>query len=158
MATMTSAPAAKDAGGKPDAGEKAPRSKKKLIIVVLVLLLVGAGGYLKFVKAAPAEAAPKPGTVLKLEPITLNLAEGHYLKLTLALQFTAAASAAAEHGDKPDGSRALDAAIAQLSNRKIVELNSAGARAKVKADLMKEIGEAYEHKVMDVYFTEFVMQ
>lgn len=157
MATMTSAPAAKDAGGKAEEGGKAPRSRKKVLIVALVLLLVGAGAYLKLGKAGPADAAPKPGIVLKLEPITLNLAEGHYLKLTLALQFTADAGGGA-HGEKPDGSRALDLAIAQLSNRRIVELNSAGARTKVKAELMRAIGEAYDHDVMDVYFTEFVMQ
>jgi flagellar FliL protein len=87
-----------------------------------------------------------------LDPITLNLADGHFLKLKLSLQATLDAAEA------PDGSKALDIAISEFSNRPLAELASNAARDKAKVELRKKINEAYEGHVMDVYFTEFVMQ
>ena len=171
MATTTPAPPAKDAkdaktgkDGKAAAAEdaKKPKGKKKLMLIVVGVLLVAGLAY-KMVLApkAPADAAPEPGAVLKLDPITLNLTEGHYLKMTLALQFTAKGSAAGgEHGGgaELDGSKALDIAIDQLSNRRIAELNTAKARNLAKDKLEQAIVEAYDHDVMAIDLTEFVMQ
>jgi flagellar protein FliL len=171
MATTTPAAPVKEAGkddknaakdNKDGTGgkEKKPRNKKKLIVIALVVALVGFGGYTKFLKKPGPPGPPEPGVVLALDPITLNLADGHFLKLTLALQFTAAASAGGGHGGgaEPDGSQALDIAIDQLSNKRIAELNSSAARNKAKEKLLHAIEEAYHHEVMDIYFKEFVMQ
>lgn len=154
MATLTEAPVAEDAAGKPK------KSKKKLLIIMLVLVLVGAGAYVMLGKGKkPATpVAPVPGTVLALDSITLNLADGRYLKLGMALQFTVEGSVTGEGGAALDGSQALDLAIAQFSNLPIIALNSSGARMKAKEKLVKAIKKAYDDKVMDVYFTEFVMQ
>lgn len=152
--------------GKKGAKDGTPRSpkpgKKKLIIIGAVLVILAAA-YLFVLKPKPAASGePVPGMVVKLNPLTLNLDDGRYLKLSMALQFTAAASAGGGgHGggaEEPDGSQALDLAIAQLSNRKIAELNTAQARDAVKEKLLAAISEAYHHDVMDLYFTEFVMQ
>ena len=139
-----------------------PGSKKKKLIIIGAVLLVAAAAYMFVLKPKPAASGePEPGMVVKLDPLTLNLDGGHYLKLSMALQFTAAASGGGGHGgggEEPDGSKALDLAIAQLSNRKIAELNTAQAREAAKAKLLTAIEEAYHHEVMDLYFTEFVMQ
>lgn len=161
---------AKDGGGdlagkkgKKGAKDGAPKSKKqgdkkKKLLIIGAVLLVAAAAYMFVLKPKPASGGPPvPGAVVKLDPLTLNLDGGHYLKLSMALQFTANA-AAGESKDGPDGSKALDLAIAQLSNRKIAELNTAAAREAAKKKLLTAIEEAYEHKVMDLYFTEFVMQ
>ncbi|MGC9669198.1 flagellar basal body-associated FliL family protein [Planosporangium sp. 12N6] len=139
------------------AADAAPKkkSKKKLIIIVaavVVLLGGGAGGYFAFFSGPSAPPAPKPGKVVALDAITLNLADGHFLKLKLSLQATMDAT------EEPDGSKALDIAISEFSNRPLAELASNAARDKVKAELRKKINEAYEGHVMDIYFTEFVMQ
>jgi flagellar FliL protein len=155
MATVTQAPPTEETEDGPK------KSKKKLIIIVVLVLALAGGGYFMFLKPkGPAVVPPpEPGAVLKLDPITLNLADGRYLKLGLALQFTVEAGAGGGHGGaEPDGSHALDLAIAQLSNRKITELNSAEAREKAKEELKKAVEKAYHEAVMDVYFTEFVMQ
>jgi flagellar FliL protein len=130
------------------------KSKKKLMLIAVVLLVVLAGGYLKLgKKKSGPPPPPKPGAVAAIDPITVNLAAGHYLKLGLALQATATAK------DAPDGSKALDLAIDEFSNRTVAELSSNAARARYKADLRKKVVAAYEDKsVMDLYFTEFVMQ
>jgi flagellar FliL protein len=168
LATIAPAPVAEDAAGKPKKikkvktkkvkGEK--KSKKKLIIIVLVLVLAGAGAYVMLGKGKKP-AAPLPpvaGTVLALDSVTLNLADGRYLKLGMALQFTKEASVSGAGVPALNGSKALDLAIAQLSDLPIIALNSAAARSKAKATLMKAITKAYDGAVMDVYFTEFVMQ
>jgi flagellar FliL protein len=133
--------------------EEAGGGKKKLIMMVVALLVVGGGGYFMFLKPASAEPpAPEPGEVVTIEPIQINLAAGHYLKLGLGLQLTTAAS----HG--ADGAKALDAAIELFSGRSMNELTNAEKRAKLKKTLMKELEHDYHGDVMDVYFTDFVTQ
>jgi flagellar FliL protein len=131
--------------------------KKKLIMIVLAaVLLLGAagGGYLLFKpKKAEAKPAPTPGIVVVLDAQTINLADGHYLKLKMSLQMTADVGAEAV-----DGSRALDLAIDQYSGVPMAQLFSNGFRVQTKADLLANVEKAYEDKVMAIYFTNFVIQ
>jgi flagellar protein FliL len=162
MATTTLKPP-KEAGaavkddqkkGKKD-GKKAKEggSKKKLVIIaVAALLVVGGGAWFFLLRGPSAPPKPQPGAVLKLDSINVNLADSHYLKLGLALQTTTKASA------DLDGSHALDIAISQLSGRKMEDLAVPAKREKAKATLVTAVSKAYEGEIMDVYFTEFVMQ
>jgi flagellar FliL protein len=133
------------------AAPPAKKSKKKLIIILVAVLVLGGGGYYKFGRKKPP-APPKPGAVVALTSITMNLSGGHFLKFGLALQATAKTK------EPPDGSKALDLAINELSNRSVAELSSNKARDAIKAELKEKVVEAYEGEVMDIYFTEFVMQ
>src|SRR5689334_4246534 len=141
------------------AAEEAPpkTSKKKLIIIVLAAVLLlggGGGGYLLFTpKKAAAKAAPTPGIVVVLDAQTINLADGHYLKLKMSLQMTADAGAEAV-----DGSRVLDLAIDQYSGVPMAQLFSSGYREQTKAELLAKVEKAYENRVMAIYFTTFVIQ
>lgn len=157
-ATMTPPAApAPDKGkgkGKKDkaaAGEKKGGKKKLIVILLVVVLAAGAFYFLKMRGGSAAPEAPKPGAVVKLDPIYINLTEGHYLKLALALQGTTKA------GKELDGSKALDAAINLFSGKSMADLD-AKERNTLKAELVKDLEESYEGEVMDVYFTEFVMQ
>jgi flagellar protein FliL len=133
--------------------------KKKLLMIVAIALIAVAGGagYMMLGggggdKAEAEEAKPEAGPVVALDAITINLTDGHFLKLKLSLQATA------EVHEEPDGSKALDLAIDQFSEYAMGELSSAEGRHKAKDELREHLVEAYEHEVMDVYFTEFVMQ
>jgi len=136
----------------------AKKGKKKLLIMVAGALLAaaGAGGYFMLggsKKEAPAEEPkPEPGVVVALDAVTINLADGHYLKVKLALQATA------EAAEEPDGSKALDLAIDQFTEYEMGELSTTEGRHKAKEKLREGVEEAYEGEIMDVYFTEFVMQ
>lgn len=142
------------------AGEAPKKSRKKLIMIIAiaaVLLGGGAGGYLMFKpSSATAEPAPEPGMVVPLDAITINLADGHFLKLKLSLQATA------DVAEAPDGSKALDIAIDLYSNREMAELMSNAERERSKTELKEKIEAAYtvdkEKEIMDVYFTSFVIQ
>ena len=136
------------------AAEAPTKSRKKLMIIVIAAVLViggGAGAYFMFF-ASKTPAAPKPGVVVALDAVTINLAEGHYLKLAFALQATAKAA------EKPDGSKALDLAIAQYSGMPAAELATDKGRESAKKELLGKIEKAYEDEVMDIYFTQFVTQ
>jgi flagellar FliL protein len=135
----------------PVEGEESKKSKKKLVIIAaLVVVLLGGGGGYFFLNSGTK--APVAGTVVRIDPINVNLAGGHYLKIGLALQ------AIESPAHEPDGAHALDIMIATLSHRTVAELSSNAAREKVKEALLKEIELAYHGDVMDIYFTEFVMQ
>jgi len=146
-------------GGDEAAAEKKGGGKKMLLVGLLggVLLLGGgAGGVWYFTKPAAAEPPPVAGAVIALDPISLNLADQHYLKLGLALQATATAH------DAPDGSKALDLAIAEFSGLPMAELADETKREHYKDELQEKIVKAYEEEhhetVMGIYFTQFVMQ
>jgi flagellar FliL protein len=130
--------------------------RKKLVILLLVVLLLAAAGYLLVLKPKSSTPGPPPkpvaGVVVKLDPITVNLAGGHFLKLGLSLQATADA------GEDVSGAKALDAAIDLFSNKTIKELATRDGREGAKAQLVKKMSDLYEGKVYDVYFTDFVMQ
>ncbi|WP_336922285.1 flagellar basal body-associated FliL family protein [Aquipuribacter sp. SD81] len=162
-------------GGGGGEDEAAPaKSKKKLVVVaaaVVVLLgaaaawffLMGPGAGGEETAEGEAEAAaeeehaePEPGEVLALEPVTVNLADGHYLQIGIALQ--AALEEGGGHGAELDGSKALDIVIADLTGKEMAELQDPAKRAEVKAHLVEEVAHAYHDHVYDIYFTTFVMQ
>ncbi|WP_067479283.1 flagellar basal body-associated FliL family protein [Actinomadura hibisca] len=158
MAATAKLSAAPDADKAAEGGGRF-RKKKKLIIIggAVGLLVVAAAVYLLlFSGGEEKKAEPKPGAVVALESITINLQDGHYLKLKLALQATA------EAHEPPEGSRAQDLAVDAFSNRTMTELTADKARQQLKEDLLKKVKKAYNadgaEEVMDLYFTEFVMQ
>jgi len=142
--------------------EDAPKGgKKKLLIIGLVAVLaLGAAAYFFVFSGsgeAEAEPAPEAGSVLVVEPVAINLAGGSYLKLGITLQFTLEHDeAGGEEGAEPDGSTALDIAIAQFSGASLADVQT--NREAMKAALQEAIVEAYHHEVMSIYYTEYVTQ
>ena len=135
---------------------KKPGGRRKLMIILVMVLMVGGYAGYTFMGdgggGAEVEPPPEPGAVVPLEAITVNLADGHFLKIRIALQATA------EAAEAPDGSKALDLTISQFSNVRLGELASTEGRDHAKEQLREKIVEAYEGEVMDLYLTEFVMQ
>jgi len=146
LSTMAAPTAATEAAAPEKKG-----GKKKLVIMLVALLAIGGGAYWFFLKPAPAPKEPEKGEVVTMEPIQVNLAEGHYLKIGIALQLTATAHEA-------DGSAALDATIDLFSGKDMSELTRLESREKLKHELEKELEHEYHGDVMDVYFTDFVTQ
>lgn len=141
-----------DEAGAGKKGKGGGKKKKLLMMIAGVLVLVlGGGGYFFLGQSGGPPPAPKPGDVLKVDAIHINLAGGHYLKLAIALQAVQGAKVA-------DGSKALDLAVDLFSNRDMTDLVANSARDRMKQTLVKQVNKAYDGQVMDVYFTEFVMQ
>jgi flagellar FliL protein len=138
------------ADGTTDAAAPAKPGRKKLVLVLVAVLVVVGGGYWFVLRPEPA-TAPKPGDVVKLDAIQVNLADAHYLRIGLALQLVAGVKDA-------DGSKALDAAIEEFSGKPMAQVNDPAQRAELKKALVEELDHRYDGDVMGVYFTEFVTQ
>ncbi|WP_040159366.1 flagellar basal body-associated FliL family protein [Mobilicoccus massiliensis] len=151
-----------------EAAEEAPKGNKKLVIIVVAALVVvlAAVGVAAFMLLGGGDkkaeqAAPEAGIVVPLkDDMTLNLADGKFLKLQLALQLTKDASEAA--GEKAvdtfDGSMAQDAAISVFSTYKYNELLDPKTKEEARKKLTDEVKKRYDGDVMQVYFRQFVMQ
>jgi flagellar protein FliL len=158
--TLTATAGAGAAGAA--AGEDGATSKKKLFLVLpVVLALVAAAAWFFLLRGSGSEEQaekeePKPGAVVALESININLADGHYLKLKMALQ----ASADAE--ESPDGSKAQGIAGDQLTGADMAELQTAKGRRHAQEKLTEAVVKAYASEghetVIDVYYPEFVSQ
>jgi flagellar FliL protein len=129
--------------------EKGGGRRTKLVALVAVLAVLAAGWWFFLRPSGPAE--PVPGEVMTLEPIQVNLADGHYLRIGIALQLSAEAHEA-------DGSKALDATIDLFSGADRAELARTGQRQELKHQLEEELHEDYHGDVLEVFFTEFVTQ
>lgn len=141
------------ANDKQDTDAAPKKGGKKMIIIVLAAVLVlGGGGAGAYFMLGKKDSKPVEGAVVALDAVTINLQEGHFLKVRIALQATEDA------GEEVDGSKALDILISQFSNQSVAELSSNEAREAAKKQLQTKIYKAYDKKVMEVYFTEFVMQ
>lgn len=136
---------------KSDPGAKPNTIKKRLLAVVLLVGILGGAGYW-FALRPTGEEEPIPGEVVSLEPIQVNLAGGHYLKVGIALQLNA------ETTEEVEGSRALDALITSFSGRSLEALSTVEQRDTIRKRLRAEVVDKYDGVVMDVYFTNFVTQ
>ena len=174
----------KDAAN-PEAADGAPapahaRGSNNLVpALVLAVGLIGGGYFFSSGGGGDAAAATKPseaahsdqeaaevathGPVQNLEPITLNLADGHFLKVGIALQL---ADAGGGHGaaEELPSAKALDIAISLLGSYTMDDLKRSEDRELVKKKLSDQVAKAYvdplthDQMVTKVYFTEFVMQ
>ncbi|MGY4643746.1 flagellar basal body-associated FliL family protein [Cellulomonas sp. URHB0016] len=127
--------------------------KRVLVAGGVVLLLAGGAGYWFLGRGGtPVVEAPVPGAVVTVEPVSLNLADGHYLRIGFGLQLTE------DTLEAPDTARALDIAIALYSGRTVAEISDPATRAALKTELVKQLTEQYDGEVMDVYLTNFVTQ
>jgi flagellar FliL protein len=142
--------------------EAPKKSKKMLMIIVVAVVLLGGGGAGAFFmlsgNKAEAKAAPTKGIVTPIEnALTINLADGHYLKLAVSLQETADAGTEAV-----DTSEAIELAIDEYTGKTVAELSIEKSREAIKADLLAKIIKAYTEdkvqKVMNLYYPSFVTQ
>jgi flagellar FliL protein len=144
-----------------------PRGKvRKLVLIAAALVALLAGGYVVTSGGAGTDAAsaadaveePVAGAVVALDPITLNLADGRFLKVGLALQLVEGAAPPAEADVAGFAAPALDDAISLLGALTYGDLVAPGGRDAARDSLSQRISARYEGEVMGVYFTELVMQ
>lgn len=162
--------------------EETPKKSKKKKIIVGVLCLVMAGGAYQFgVKssaAPPAVLAPgetttttipiqklgcsttsteeAPLSVADLPSMSINLAEGHYLRIAISLALCDDIVLA--EGEEFLSAPARDIVVSTLSGKSMAELTDDASRLLVKEELTEKISAAYPAEVYEVFFVEFVMQ
>lgn len=153
---------AKAADGKDTAPPK--KSKKKLFIILAVVVLLVGGYEAKSILLKPhykpGQTVPL-GKILPLDQLTVNLADGHLVQVSISLQMTKVAQASAVGNDIP---RFDDAAITLLGTYTYQTLITPNGRAQMKATLLKDCQkiagtvDGAAPQVSAVYFTSFVIQ
>jgi flagellar FliL protein len=165
----------KDAAGKGDAGKDGKKSlfkSKKFIIGVVALAGVGGGVY-KVMQPTPV-VPPAAGAYITLDPTTVNLVGGHYLKIGVTIVAVAGKATLANF----ETAEAAQLVITEFSNRTVASLSSNAAREERRAHLIRALRKAYPDssctaaelkstvpatelkctKVWDAAITTFVMQ
>lgn len=103
----------------------------------------------------PAEP-PEMGAIVDLPALSVNLADGHYLRVAVSVALSPEVEL--ETPEEFKSAPAKDLVVATLSGRSMDELSSSAGREQVKSELTDQIVEAYHGEIESVFFTEFVMQ
>ena len=144
--------------------KKEKKGKSNLIPAVVLALGLAAGGYFMggsgsataSADAKPAVDKPTPGEIATMDPLSVNLADGHFLKVGIAIQL--AEGTVASDFMKGEISKAKDLLIDRMAGLPMAQLTSPDGRKAVKDELTKAAKKLYDNQVLDVYFTDFVMQ
>ncbi|MDT4993252.1 MAG: flagellar protein FliL [Actinoplanes sp.] len=145
-----------------EAPAEAPKKSKKMLIIIAAVVLLGGGGAGAYFMLKPGKSTTTPAAVKGIvtpldEALTINLSDGHYLKLNFALQETADAGV-----EVVDTSEAKNLAIDIYTGKAVAELSTEKGRKAAKEALLAAIVKAYTEdkvkKVMEIYFTSFVTQ
>lgn len=143
--------------------EGTPRRRRPFVLAAALVMVCLAGGAYA-ITANPSGADPAPeedvalGEVVALTPITLNLSDGRFLKVGLALQLADGVAPPADADIDGYAAPALDDAISLLGAMSYEELVAPGGRDAAKESLSERIAGRYDDEVVAVYFTELVMQ
>jgi flagellar basal body-associated protein FliL len=145
-------------------------SKKKLMIIVVAALVLAGGAY-KTVLAKPKEKAPEPkvtGTVYVLpKEFLVNLADGRFAKLQVALVVEHPAAAAGGHGapvppegygSEPQEAIVRDLITDTLTNASDHELIQRDGREKIKKQILGAIKKHTDVHVEEVLFPDVTVQ
>jgi flagellar basal body-associated protein FliL len=146
-------------------------NKKKLLIPIIALLALG-GAY-KFVLAKPKAAAAEPkvhGEVYVMpKEFLVNLADGRFAKLSVALVVEPAEAAAAGghgaaatppegYGTEPQEAVVRDLITDTLTDSSERDLIERGGRERIKKKILVAIKKKTDVHVMDVLFPDVTVQ
>ncbi len=144
-------------------------TKKKKIIIIAVVVLLG-GGYVAkgFVMPPPPNKDKIKGTLyLMPKEFLVNLADGRYGKVDVALllapgQSTGATAEASGNsgavGTLPEEAMIRDIIVNILTNQNSNALTDAGQREKLKHQILLAITKQTDVKVSEVLFTDVAVQ
>jgi flagellar protein FliL len=160
-------------------------SKRMIVMVVLIAVIAGAGfvlgGRMTGGSATTEAVAPEPveepaeptiDEIVELMPLNVNLADGHYLRLAVAIGISHHATEYAEddagdgYGDKSEDddepsietAPASDLVLTTFAGRELATLATPEGREAARNDLHDGLVAFYGESIVAVLFTEFVMQ
>jgi flagellar FliL protein len=123
------------------------------VVAAVVVTRLPAGG--SGSDAAPEQ--PAAGEIVPIDPMTLNLADGHYAKVGLAIELVEGVKAD-DFVAAGEPAKAEDLVISTLSTRTSADLSTPQGRDAVKAALRTGAKRLYPDEYHDVYLTDLVIQ
>jgi flagellar protein FliL len=152
----------------PPAGATKKPKKKRLLLFVMVAVLTlgsvgGVGGYFYTHRnRAPAVPPPADPGIAALDPFVVNLADAggqRFVRLTLRLVLETKHAAEELKEDELGRMRARSSILELLSLQTADRLVTPEGKAELKKSIAERATHALGHtKVVDVLFTEFVVQ
>jgi flagellar protein FliL len=171
------APADASGQGAADKGKKGKKAKKdkggrsNLVPAVVLAIGIAAGGY--FVGGSGAAATTdaeesaaeadelEAGDVVELEAVTVNLANGRFLRVGVAVLTSAEFESVDDEPRrfKPEHqSRLRDQLIAMFAGRDVATLTGAENIEATKAEMLDRVNVVLDGHAFEVYLTEFASQ
>lgn len=105
---------------------------------------------------------PAPEAVESLAPLSLNLADGHYMRIGLSVGLVAVED---KDGNEIDAvlepalaAELTDSLITHISGRPVADFATAEDRDVLRDELLESFHQLSSGSVVEVYFTEFVTQ
>ncbi len=157
-----------------DVSTAKPKSRKLLFLVAGVVLIGASGGgwywwtshqpvSAEGAHHGPAEPAAPPavGSLLALETFTVNLADpgtARYLRVTVQLVVAGKATAGEIEHDRLALMRVRSAVLELLTTQTSAQLATADGKSSLKSAITHHLSETLGHEVIDVLFTDFVVQ
>jgi len=146
--------------------QEKPKSNKLLIIIALVVVLLGAGGagaYFKFLKPpgekAENEKKQEVSAIYEMDTYMVNLADPggkRFLKATMKLKVS---SADTSEECKSRNFELRDLVLTLLAGKESEEVASADDKLALKKQVIEAVNRVLQKgKVLDVYFTDFLVQ
>lgn len=170
-------------GKKKDDKDAAEGGKKKspVMLIGLCVALAGVGYMLGGRKAGAGDAAATTTTIVQLEgcapgtdaataghhthdleSMSINLTDGHYLRVTVSLGLCPGVVAPSSDGKPVEGALntapAKDIIVSTLSGNSMETLSEPEGRENIKELLTQRLANEYPEEIHEVYFLEFVMQ
>lgn len=150
--------------------EKSGGGKSLFTTIGVSIALIGVGvvvgGKLGGGGAAPVAAEPVVETTLPesekvkalvdLDPINVNLADGHYLRVAVSLGLDHVVKA--KKGYEFKSAPASDVVLKTFTGKTMDELSTPEGRDHAREEIAEALEPFYGHEIVSLYFTEFVMQ
>lgn len=159
-------------------GDGKKKSGKPRIVAGIICVALAAGAYVMGSRSsAPAAGAgepattttlelfdgcraePEPGvpeTIVDLPEMSINLADGHYLRVAVSLGLCADVVLA--EGEEFKSAPAKDIIVSTLSGLNMDDLGQSSGREEARKTLTEKISAAYPGEAYAVFFVEFVTQ
>lgn len=155
--------------GKKKAEEDDEKGGKLKMIIggVVGVAVLGVGAQMTVLKSedAGAEAAAvaevdeatKGGELIQVDAMSVNLADGHFLKIGVAIEL-AEGEDGKEFEKKGYPNKIRDLIITSAASKSMAELASSEGKEDFRAKLHDGAEKLYKESYHGIYFTEFVMQ
>jgi flagellar protein FliL len=142
------------------------KKKKKLMVALVFVVVLGlAGAYETVLKATPVKADPKiVGTLVELvDPFTVNLAGGHYGRVSVALLLTKAPAPTLDSSGAnvimlPENDAVRAIITNDLTGIPSNNLVERAPRQKLLVEILRDLKKSTDEPVTEVLFTDLAVQ